>query len=402
VPPDDFFDGEWEEPSRTQETAPTRPVGDDKPSPDRPARPGRGRGRERRPPGSRPTFSRPAGLPSLDGLEWGRLAMLAVGILVVVLVLLLLAQACGGSSATSKNQAFFTQVKAVLVKSDQAGNSLHGLLRSQQPVTRKAAVAKLNVIKGEAQQAVNDATQLKPTKQVEALQPYLLQALSYRVTGIDCLIRRLPDAYRAKPASAGGAMLVPCTQILLASDVIYVNSYYAPAGKALQDANVEVQVPTSPFLTGSDSSLLTGAGMGAVLQRWKPGSVTHGLHGLTLDTVVARDSAGKTTTLQTGTVNKVKASGLTFLITATNGGNYTEFNIPVKVTIGSGKTKVVKTATINQIAKGAQDTVSISGFGSGAPLPFGPAVKMTVLVTPVPGERTASNNSQTFQVSFSL
>jgi hypothetical protein len=341
-------------------------------------------------------------MPALDGLQWGRLGMLAAGIVVVVLVLLLVTKACGGSSATSKNEAFFTQVKAVLVKSDQAGSSLHDLLRSQQPVTRKAAVTKLTAIKAEAQQAVSDATKLKPTKQVEPLQPYLLQALSYRVNGIDCMIRRLTGAYRAKPASAGGAMLVPCTQILLASDVIYINSYYAPAGKALQDAGVEVQVPTSPFLSGSDSSLLTAAGMGAVLQRWKPGSVAHGLHGLVLDTVVARDSAGKTTTLHAGTVNKVKASGLTFLITATNGGNFTEFNIPVKLTIGSGKNKLVKTATINQIAKGAQETVSITGFGSGTPLPFGAAVKMTVLVTPVPGERTASNNSQTFQITFSL
>jgi hypothetical protein len=191
-------------------------------------------------------------MPALDSLEWGRLGMLAAGIVVVVLVLLLVTKACGGSSATSKNEAFFTQVKQVLVKSDQAGTSLHDLLRSQQPVTRKAALAKLDQIKVEAEQAVTDATKLKPTKQVESLQPYLLQALSYRVNGLDCLIRRLPGAYRAKPASAGGAMLVPCTQILLASDVIYINSYYAPAGKALQDANVEVQVPTSPFLSGSD------------------------------------------------------------------------------------------------------------------------------------------------------
>ena len=40
--------------------------------------------------GKRPSLSRPAGMPSLEGLEWGRLGMLAAGILVVVLVLLLL------------------------------------------------------------------------------------------------------------------------------------------------------------------------------------------------------------------------------------------------------------------------------------------------------------------------
>ena len=70
----------------------------------------------------------------------------------------------------------------------------------------------------------------------------------------------------------------------------------------------------------------------------KPGSVAHGLHGLQLDTVVAR-AGGKTVTLQVGTVNQVKATGLTFLVTATNGGDFTEFDVPVKVTIGTGDTR---------------------------------------------------------------
>jgi hypothetical protein len=190
--------------------------------------------------------------------------------------------------------------------------------------------------------------------------------------------------------------------LLLASDAIYTNSYAAPASKALQDHNIDLQVPTSTFLAGGDVSMVTPAGMTAVLQHLKPGAATHGLHGLKLDTVVAKDSSGKLTTLQVGTVNKVKTSGLTFLVSASNGGNYTEFNVPVKITIGSGDTKVQKTATIPQIARGATETVSISGFDSGPQLPYGPAVKMHVLVTPVPGERTASNNAATYEISFSL
>jgi len=148
--------------------------------------------------------------------------------------------------------------------------------------------------------------------------------------------------------------------------------------------------------------MITPTGMADILQHLKPGAATHGLHGLKLDTVVAKDSSGKLTTLQVGTVNKVKTAGLTFLVSATNGGNFTEFNIPVKITIGTGSTKVQKTATIPQIARGATETVSISGFDSGPQLPYGPAVKMHVLVTPVPGEHTASNNAATYEISFSL
>jgi hypothetical protein len=403
VPPDDFFDGEWEEPSRTQETAPTRPVDDDSAPGDRPPRPGRSRSRPRRPSPSRPSIPRPAGIPaSLEGLEWGRLGMLAAGVLVLVLVLLLLTRACGGSSAASKNKEFFTQVAAVLKKSDTAGQQLHDLLHSPQPVKRQEALTKLAAIKAESDSALKQAKALKPTKEVESLEPYLHQTLAYRSDGLDCLIRGLPQALKSKPATQGGALLVPCTKLLLASDIIYTNSYYAPAGKALQDHGIELQVPTSTFLPGGDVSMISPAGMAAILQHLKPGAAAQGLHGLKLDTVAAKDSSGTTTPLQVGTVNKVKTNGLTFLVSATNGGNYTEFNVPVKITIGTGSTKVQKTATIPQIERGATATVSISGFDSGPQLPYGPAVKMHVVVTPVPGERTASNNRATYEISFSL
>ena len=339
-------------------------------------------------------------MPSLEGLEWGRLGMLAAGIVVVVLVLLLLTQACSGSSATSKNQAYFNEVKTVLGKSDAAGAQLHDLLNSRQPVKLKQVRARLTTMRAQAQSAVTAATNLKPTKQVASLQPWLLQTLSYRVNGLDCMIGAMPQAYHAKPALAGGKLLVPCTQRMLASDIIYTDSYSTPAGDTLHKDGIDVQVPTSVFLDESDAEVLTPAGMAAVLQRWKP-SAAHGLHGLSLNTVVAKQGDGKLVTLQAGTVNAVKVQGMSFLITASNGGDFTEYNIPVKLTIGTGSNQVTKTATISQIQKGQKQTVTIGGFES-TTLQFDKAVPLKVLVTPVPGERTASNNSQTYQVIFSL
>ena len=339
-------------------------------------------------------------MPSLEGLEWGRLGMLAAGILVVVLVLLLLTRACSGSSATSKNQTYFNQVKTVLAKSDAAGAQLHDLLNSRQPVKLKQVRSRLTAMRAQAQSAVTAATNLKPTKQMASLQPWLLQTLSYRVNGLDCMISAMPQAYHAKPALAGGKLLVPCTQRMLASDIIYTDSYSAPATLTLHNDHIDVQVPTSVFLDESDAEVLTPAGMAAVLQRWKPSSA-HGLHGLSLNTVVAKQGDGKLVTLQAGTVNAVKVHGMSFLITASNGGDFTEYNIPVKLTIGTGANQVTKTATIPQITKGQKKTVTIGGFES-TTLQFDKAVPLKVLVTPVPGERTASNNSQTYQVIFSL
>ena len=135
-------------------------------------------------------------------------------------------------------------------------------------------------MRGQAQSAVTAATSLKPTKQVESLQPWLLQTLSYRVNGLDCMINAMPQAYHAKPARAGGKLLVPCTQRMLASDIIYTDSYSTPATATLHKDGIDVQVPTSVFLDESDAEALTPAGMAAVLQRWKPSSAAHGLHGL--------------------------------------------------------------------------------------------------------------------------
>jgi hypothetical protein len=398
VPPDDFFDGEWEEPSRTQDTAPTRPAADEPGTTERPPRAPRDRTRR----SSRPSIPRPSGMPALEGLEWRRLGMLAAGIIVLVLVLLLAARACSGSSATSKNQDYMTQVQAVLKKSDTAGSQLTGLLNSPQPIRRKQAVAQLTAIKGVAQSALNDATQLKPTSQTKQWQQYLLQALSYRVNGLSCLIQRAPAAYKAKRAKNGGTQLVPCMQQLLASDVIYLYSWANPVSNALRKAGIQVQVPTSQFLAGNASTLVSPVALGAALQHWKPGSVGKGLHGLQLDTVVARFENGKTVTLQAGSVNTVKVQNLSFLVTAHNGGNYTETNIPVSVTIGTGKSAVKKSATISSIGKGQTKTVEIGGFGSGTFVTFDKPIPVKVLVTPVPGEHTVSNNSQTYKIIFSL
>lgn len=342
-------------------------------------------------------------MPSLEGLEWGRLGMLAAGIVVVVLVLVLLARSCGGDSAGSKNRDFFDQdLKPALDKSDLASKELHDLLGSQRAVRLPQVQTRLESAEKLAQEALNEARGLQPTDEVEPFQPYLLQTLSYRVNGIHCLRTRIEDAYKQRRAAVGGAQLVPCMDRLLASDVIYSDSYYTPASNALKDQQIDAQVPTSTFLQKGDQPLLTAAGMGSVLQRWKPTTQVSGLHGTKLDSVTAV-SGGKAVTLRTGTVNTVKATDVVFRVTITNGGDFPEFNVKVTITIGSGETRIVKSTTLEQIGSKETQTVEITGIASGSnQIPFAEALPMRVTVAPVPGERNKSNNSATYQIVFSL
>ena len=423
MPRDDFFDDQWEEPSRTPETAPIR-RGEEPPPPEEPPAEPTGEPAPRRAPRgpARPTrrrrgggggddggggdgggggFKRPQ---ALENLEIGRLAVLAAGILVVILVLVLLARSCGGSSAESKNEEYLNQVKAALKKSSQAGVALNAILRAPRPLKSKAAVKQVKTAHDLMQQALNDASAIKPTKQAEAANPALIQALSYRVNGLQCLQQNLPQAYTAKQNAAGGKLIAPCMQRLLSSDVVYADSYQARLNNDLSDAGVDVRAPDSVFLPPASVNTVTPAGAGLMLQRLKPGAQGNGLHGMSLDSTVAQ-SGGKSVTLRPGgEVNQVKASSdLTFVVTATNGGDFQEFDIPVKVTLGEGNSSVTRSAKIDQVGPKQKATVSIKGIATDSSnLDFGQDVKLTVLVTPVPGEQTTTNNKAVYTIAFTL
>ena len=288
MPRDDFFDDQWEEPSRTHETAPigrgeepappaepsAEPPGEPAPRraprrPARPARPRRGGGGGED--GGGGGFKRPQ---FLENLEIGRLAVLAAGILVVILVLVLLARSCGGSSAESKNEEYLNQVKAALKKSSQAGVALNAILRAPRPLKSKAAVKQVKTAHDLMQQALNDASAIEPTKQAEAANPALIQALSYRVNGLQCLQQNLPQAYQAKQNAAGGTLLAPCMQRLLSSDVVYADSYQARLNNDLSDAGVDVRAPSSVILPPASVNTVTPAGSradAAAAEAWRAG-----------------------------------------------------------------------------------------------------------------------------------
>ena len=117
--------------------------------------------------------------------------------------------------------------------------------------------------------------------------------------------------------------------------------------------------------------------------------------------MVAKQGDGKLVTLQAGTVNAVKVHGMSFLITATNGGDFTEYQHAGQAHDRNRGQPGHEDRHDPPDQKGQKKTVTIGGFES-TTLQFDKAVPLKVLVTPVPGERTASNNSQTYQVIFSL
>ena len=242
----------------------------------------------------------------MPNLEVGRLALLGGGILVVVLVLALLARSCSGNGTSSANEKYLTEVKSALHLSDQAGAKLATLTRAARPMQAQAAAATATAAADLEKQAVQQANAIKPTKQAEAAQGALIQALSYRQQGLTCLAAALPPAYKAK-AGPAAASITPCMQQLLASDVVYLSSYQGVLNNALSDAHVDARAPSSVILPQSSVPTVTSAGATQMLQRLKPGTATHGLHGMSLDTVIAQSGGQNVTLRPGGEVNQVKA-----------------------------------------------------------------------------------------------
>jgi CARDB protein len=422
VPPDDFFDEDWEEPSRTQDTAITRPAGDGEertrggapeadpdartrqPRPGQRRRPPRGGGR--RPP-QMPKLPRMPGLPggtaSLPVLEYRRLAGLAVGILLVIIVLVLLARSCSGSSAKGSNEDYVaTLTQSVLKPSDNVAQGFHQTLdlRSANVGQMKgridAELASMRKVRA-------TATALKPTKQLEPYQAALLQTLQLRVTGLECFSQNIGTAWKVKNAVAAGKYLNQCMGQLLSSDYVYADFYADGANAALKQLGAP-GVPTSQFLRTGDLDLVTPQGIGEAIKALHPGAVK-GLHGTQVVSVVATP---QNKTLEPGPQNKVVGnSQLQFVATIKNSGNFTEVDVKVQLKLklvgGGGKT-FTQTRTIPRIAKGATGSVTFSDlFASQQSSPvYSKPYKLTITSEKVPGERNLTNNVNQYPVFFTL
>jgi hypothetical protein len=429
VPPDDFFDEDWEEPSRTQDTAITRPAGDGAegaresapephqeeglPPPRAPRPPQR-----RRPPkrgGSRvPQMPKMPKMPKMGGggaaslppLEYRRLGALGAGILVVILVLVLLARGCSGSSAKSDNEAYVSALTTTVLKpSDDVATRFHKMLdlpRASLAIMHKrldGQLAAMRTVRAHAEA-------LKPTKQLAPYESALLQASQYRLTGLECMSDRITTAWKLKTPLAAGQELYSCTGQLLASDYVYADSFATSADAALKQVGA-TGVPTSQFMSpptwpAAQLSWVTPIGIGQQLRALRPGPV-HGIHGTEMGSVLA---SPQNLTLQAGPENSVNGNkSLVFVVSVKNSGHYTEDDVAVRLTlkrVQGGGAPIVMTQHIATVAAGQTATVSFRGlFASTQTAPvYSKPYTLTVTSLKVPGEHNLSNNTVSYHVEF--
>ncbi len=391
MPPEDFFNEDWEEPSRTQDTAVTRPA-DDTSASDRPRPPrredGGGGGRGGRRP---PRMPRPGAQP-----QWTRLAVLGGGILLVLVIGYLVVGSLfgGGGNATAR---YFKSLEPALTDSQKASAGLQAVFDAR-PMSVAEFRKRLQAPISNAEHAYQLAAGLKPPRAIAAYTPFLVEALRLRLLGLKCVSSNAAAAFDSHGVEQAGSKLTGCMQLLLSSDQLYLNSFYTQA----VNTHPGVQVPTSRFLPFNYTRLVLSKGMGQTIARLRLSAV-HGLHGTELHSVIV-EPVGKTLTPGTSITTITYSQSLRLLVTVIDSGAFEEVNIPVTVTLTlKGHSPITRTAMIRQITPGQAASVSVGNLfqATNNEPTFVTPYTILVKVAGVPGETNLSNNQASYRVSFS-
>jgi hypothetical protein len=319
-------------------------------------------------------------------------------VVVAIVLIALLVNSCQVNAHNSSLKDYNTSVAALNQKSVNTGSRFFGLLSG--PLSDPTALqTSLNQSAADAATELSEAKGISVPDELKSAQQYFVSALQMRADGTKNIAGQVQPALQSQTSKDAVNTIAAEMARFYASDVLYKNYTVPQIIGALRAANITVggaggqQVNSSQFLTSIDwlnptevakalhVSLPTPAGS-------KP--VAPGLHGHQLNSV----SLGGTT-LQTGSTNQIPASPApTFTLNFANTGENTETNVKCKVTIAGSN--VSGQAIVPQTTKGESTHCDVTLTG----IPPKGSHQVTATIEPVPGEKTTSNNSLTFPVTF--
>ncbi len=383
TPNDDILDFDFFDEDATSETQSRDPRHPER----RPSGRGGGGGGPRR-----PMFRGATGFTPLLRL----VGLIAFAILLVV-VLVVWAQGCSNDHQRGAYQSYMRDIGTAGGGSAKVGTQLAELLTTA-GLKEADMVSRLDGLIQQEKQDVAQAQKLDPPGPVRAEHDHAVEALQFRVSGMQGLRKAFEATATSSDAVAAGQLLAAQAQRLLASDVIWSDLFKVPAGQELKARNVSaVLVPASIFATNTD--LFTAKSLTLVSQRVhgaSTGGTPSGVHGTNLESVKVVPSGQTLGSAETTVKSSV---ALAFDVAVHNGGTSQEVQVQVTLTIPASPTQIVKTATIPVIDPGETKTVTFKDFPT---IPIGSPTSVKVDVKPVKGEQRVSNNSAEYPIIVSL
>lgn len=329
--------------------------------------------------------------------------LVAFAILIIVLFVFWI-QSCQASGKNKTYKNYMSKVSEVAGASHQIGTQLSTALLAQ-GLKQAEIERRISGLARQEQLDVDRARAITPPGTLRDEHNALIEALQFRVSGLNGLANALAATANTKNTTSAGSLLASQMQRLLASDVIWDDEFKDPAAAELRRQGVTGTsasggplVPDSNFLQSAD--FVTTNSMVTVLSKIRGGAVTPSQGGLRGTNIVSVKVQPAGTELSTSTQTPITVrANMTIDVTVQDSGDSQETSIPVKLTIvQAGNPSVVKTATIDFINAGETKVVTFKNF----PAPsFGNDAVIKVEVQPVQGETNTSNNSADYPVIFS-
>ena len=349
--------------------------------------------RDRPPRGRRPRFRSSGNLTPLLRL----VGLIALAILIVVL-LAVWVEGCASDRKTERYRDYTTEIGAIGNASARLGQQLSTTLTT--PGLRLEDLdAKLGGFVQTAENQMQTAAELGSPGPLHDAQEGAVEALLFRVNGLRGLQTAFQETADATDATVAGQALSAQTGRLLASDLVWEDSFRARAQGVFEDEGIEgIEVPTSVFVTVEE--VATAGDLAAIWQRIQgasDGGTPSGLHGSGISYVRALPSGQNLSTTTETTI--LVTDELAFEVGVEDTGDSQEVRLTVTLTIPKQPDPIVQTKTIPLIDPGETKAVT---FQIGTLVPFGEQISVKVDVDPVQGETNTANNTAEYPVIFSL
>jgi hypothetical protein len=320
---------------------------------------------------------------------------------VIVIVMALLIHGCEVSQTNSSLKNYNADVDTLITASDNNGAQMFTDLESGELTSNTSGLqTKLSTIADNARKQLAQAQSYSPPSAMSGAQSALVQVMQLRERGISQIAKHIPAAAQKKTSRDGVYDISVGTSLLFSSDVFYKTFVTPDIAKALNAAGIPIggttgaQINAEQIVTdlGWLQSTFIEEKIGAPLSTTaaNANNTGPGLHGHQLNYV----SVG-TTQLSTTTTNTIPASPApTFTLNVTNGGDYNEYNVGCKVSVGN--LSDTGTSTIRETFKGQTTNCSVT-----LPSPPTPGTyQVTAQVLKVPRETNLTNNVMTYTIDF--
>src|SRR5919109_1396974 len=204
--------------------------------------PGRERSTPRRGP-RLPTRPPTGAQPSLF-----RLGILIAGAILLAVVLVIWVQSCRAGQKKAEYRDYMAAVAERADDSAQVGKQLNELLTT--PGIKLADLrGELDGLSQHAGQILASARELDPPGPLRDQQEKLVEALEFRVSGLEGLVRAFARVQSTREAAEAGRRLAIPAQRLVASDVVYADLFAEGSRTVMSNEDVQgIPIPESQFV----------------------------------------------------------------------------------------------------------------------------------------------------------